>query len=294
MDERFTAGRDFIYRQGRLLERRLFATCFEGASADGVIAALRGYRNDDGGFGHGLEPDKRCPASLPIDVEVALQTLATAGTIDRQLAVSACDFLAGVAAKVDRGGAVPLAFPVIEAYPRAEHWTEWTYEPALNPTAGLVGLLRQLCVEHTWVDQAAAWCWGQLASGDLPAEAHALKEVLVFLAHERERDRADAMADTVRGQLGSASLFRLDPEQAGYGLSPLSVAPAADSRWRVLFSDDVLDAHLDRLLADQQPDGSWPISWDPPSEAARLEWRGIATLDALRTLVSYGRLSPLR
>jgi hypothetical protein len=294
MDERFTAGREFIYREGRLLERRLVATCFEEASADGVVAALRGYRNDDGGFGHGLEPDKRCPASLPIDVEVALQTLATARTIDGQLAVSACDFLAGVAAAVDHGGAVPLAFPVIEAYPRAEHWTEWTYEPALNPTAGLVGLLRQLGVEHAWVDQAAAWCWGQLASGDLPAEAHALKEVLVFLAHERERDRADAMAATVRGQLGSASLFRLDPDQAGYGLSPLSVAPAADSRWRVLFSDDVLDAHLDRLLADQQPDGGWPISWDPPSEAARLEWRGIATLDALCTLVSYGRLGPLR
>jgi hypothetical protein len=294
MDKRFTAGREFIYRQGRLLERRLFATCFEGASADGVIAALRGYRNDDGGFGHGLEPDKRCPASLPIDVEVALQTLATAGTIDSQLTVSACDFLAAVAADVGRGGAVPAAFPVIEAYPRAEHWTDWTYEPALNPTAGLVGLLRQLGVEHAWVDEAAAWCWGQLASGDLPADAHALKEVLVFLAHERERDRADAMADTVRGQLESASLFRLDPEQAGYGLSPLSIAPAADSPWRVLFSDDVLDAHLDRLEADQQYDGGWPISWDPPSEAARLEWRGIVTLDALRTLVSYGRLSPLR
>jgi hypothetical protein len=294
MDKRFTAGREFIYREGRLLERRLFATCFEGASADGVVAALRGYRNDDGGFGHGLEPDKRCPASLPIDVEVALQTLAAAGTIDRQLAVSACDYLAGVAAKVDRGGSVPPAFRVIEAYPRAEHWTEWTYEPALNPTAGLVGLLRQLGVEHAWVDEATGWCWGQLASRDLPAEAHALKEVLVFLAHEPERDRADAMADAVRGQLGSAALFRLDPEQAGYGLSPLSVAPAADSRWRVLFSDDVLDAHLDRLLADQQPDGGWPISWEPPSEAARLEWRGIVTLDALRTLVSYGRFSPLR
>jgi hypothetical protein len=294
MDEKFIAGRQFIFREGRLLERRLFATRFEGAPAHGVIDALRGYRNDDGGFGHGLEPDKRCPASLPIDVEVALQALATAGTIDQQLTVSACDYLAGVAAEVDRGGAVPPAFPVIESYPRAEHWTDWTYEPALNPTAGLVGLLRQLGVEHPWVDEAAEWCWGQLASGKLPTEAHAIKEVLVFLAHEGDRDRADAMAGTVRGQLESASLFRLDPEQPGYGLSPLSFAPAADSRWRVLFSDDVLDAHLDRLQADQQPDGGWPITWDPPSEAARLEWRGIATLDALRTLISYGRLSPPR
>jgi hypothetical protein len=88
MENQFTAGRDFILRQGRLLERRLFATCFEGAPAAGVVDALRGFRNEDGGFGHGLEPDKRCPASLPIDVEIALQALATAGTIDQPLRTS--------------------------------------------------------------------------------------------------------------------------------------------------------------------------------------------------------------
>ena len=75
MDTQFASGREFILREGRLLERRLFATCFEGAPATGVVDVLRGYRNDDGGFGHGLEPDKRCPASLPIDVEAALQAL---------------------------------------------------------------------------------------------------------------------------------------------------------------------------------------------------------------------------
>jgi hypothetical protein len=292
METQFTAARDFVLRQGRVLERRLFATCFEGAQAAGVVDTLRGYRNDDGGFGHGLEPDKRCPASLPIDVEAALQALAAARTVDQSLVVSACDYLAKVAAGVSRGGAVPLAFPVIEAYPRAEHWTDWTYEPALNPTAGLVGLLRQLQVEHAWVDQAAGWCLGQLAAAELPADAHALREVLVFLEHAPERDRADAIAGKVRDQLATASWFRLDPDDSGYGLSPLSIAPAADSRWRVLFSEEVLSAHLDRLQRDQQPDGGWPITWEPPSEAARLEWRGVVTLDALRTLVSYGRLSP--
>src|SRR5262245_16948460 len=294
MENQYTAARDFILRQGRLLERRLFATCFEGAPPTGVVGALHGYRNDDGGFGHGLEPDKRCPASLPIDVEVALQALAAAGTVDQAMIVAACDYLAKVAAGVGRGGAVPLAFPVIEAYPRAEHWTDWTYEPALNPTAGLVGLLRQLRVDHAWADEAAAWCWGQLAAAELPTDAHALREVLVFLEHAPERDRADAIAGKVRDQLASASWFRLDPDEPGYGLSPLSIAPAADSRWRVLFSEDVIDAHLDRLQRNQQPDGGLPLSWEPPGDAALLEWRGAVTLDALRTLVSYGRLSPTR
>jgi hypothetical protein len=129
MDNQFAAGRDFILRQGRLVERRLFAACFEGAPAAGVIDALRGYRNDDGGFGHGLEPDKRCPASLPIDVEVALQALTAVGAADLPLVLGACDYLAEVAAGAKRNGAVPLAFPVIAAYPRAAHWADWTYEP---------------------------------------------------------------------------------------------------------------------------------------------------------------------
>lgn len=38
-------------------------------------------------------------------------------------------------------------------------------------------------------------------------------------------------------------------------------------------------------------DGGWPITWEPPSEASALEWRGVATLKALLTLRSYGRLS---
>ncbi len=286
----FAAGREFILRQARLLERRLFAACFEGAPATGVVDALRGFRNDDGGFGHSLEPDTRCPASLPIYVEVALQALATVNTVDRALVLGACDYLAKVATTAGCGGAVPPAFPVIEAYPRAVHWAEGTYVPGLNPTAGLVGLLNQLGVEHPWVDQATAYCWSQLDLPELPLEAHLLHGVLVFLENVPDNERSSAAAARVVESLAKASSWREDPDDADYGLTPLSMAPMADSRWRALFTEDVLAAHLDRLLRDQQADGGWPLTWDPPSEAAVLEWRGIVTLGALRTLVSYGRL----
>jgi len=248
---------------------------------------VRGYANDDGGFGHGLEPDKRCPASLPIDVECALAAMATANTVDLPLVHGACDYLAKVA--VD-GGPVPLAFPVIEDYPRAEHWSAWTYEPGLNPTAGIVGRLYELRVDHPWIETAAAWCWEQIDTADLPTDAHALGEVLGFLAHTPERDRALAAAAKVRDALASASWFKLDPDDTEYGLSPLTVAASADSSWRRLFAEEVIQAHLDRLEGDQQTDGGWPVAWEPPGETALLEWRGIVTLESLRTLVSYGRL----
>ena len=118
MDDQFAKGRAFIFREGRLLERRLFSTCFEGAPPSGVVDALRGYANPDGGFGHGLEPDSRCPESLPIDVEVALQTLVAAKATDTHLLMAACGYLERVAEEAGSAGAVPLALPAIENYPR--------------------------------------------------------------------------------------------------------------------------------------------------------------------------------
>src|SRR5204863_2708679 len=125
-DDVLAAARGFLDREGRLVERRLATVLFDGADPGGVVDAVRAYRNADGGFGHGLEPDKRCPASLPIDMEIALDVIDAAGIDDASVVGSACDYLASVAAP---DGAVPLAFPVIEGWPRAEHWADWAYRP---------------------------------------------------------------------------------------------------------------------------------------------------------------------
>ncbi|MFI7546595.1 hypothetical protein [Actinoplanes sp. NPDC049599] len=286
MDDVFAAAERFLRAEARLLEQRLFDTLFHDAPATGVVDALRGYRNADGGFGHGLEPDKCCPASLPLDVEVALQTLVAARTTDQRLLAGAAGFLQSVA--VD--GAVSLAAPVIESYPRAEHLSDWTYAPGLNPTAGLAGLLYQLDFAHPWRDAATRYCWAALENGPPPEDVHAILEVFGFLAHVPDRDRADKQVAVVAERLMTASMFHLDPESDGYGLTPLHFAPAADSRWRSLFTEAQLNGHLDHLLRAQQPDGGWPLAWAPPSAAARLAWRGMVTLQALRTLDSYGRL----
>lgn len=300
MSDAFAAGDRFLLNQARLLERRLFATCFLSQPSELVVHALLGYQNPDGGFGHALEPDIRCPASLPIYTEVAFQALAAGGALDQGAAgrdvasgmvLRACDFLASTAVTADAGGGVPPASDVIESFPRAVHWTEWTYEPGLNPTAGLVGVLYQLGVDHPWRDAGAAYCWHKLESEGLPGDAHSLSEVLTFLENVPDQERVAHHATGLAAHLRGVAMFNLDPEAPGYGLTPLDLAPEAGSRWRSLFPPELIDAHLDRLLRRQQEDGGWPISWEPPSEAAVCEWRGLVTLKALRTLTSYGRLT---
>jgi hypothetical protein len=291
MSPNFAAAREFIHRNGRLLDRRLFMAVFEGGATSDVIRVLRGYQNSDGGFGHALEPDTRCPHSLPIYVETALQVLVMVGDSDAAMVKEACDYLGRVAVQVDAGGAVPLAFDVIESYPRAAHWTDWTYAPALNPTAGIVGLLYSLNVEHPWVDEAARYCWNQLDRDGLSGDAHTVSEVLRFLAHTPDQDRAKLIAASAPEALSDTPFFRLDPQSPGYGLSPLHIAPSPESRWHSLFTSEQIAGHLDQLTRDQQDDGGWPIRWEPPSDAALLEWRASETIRALTVLRAYDQLS---
>ena len=264
---------------------------FRGAPASGAVDALRGYQNEDGGFGQALESDIRCPDSLPVYVEVAFQALVAAGTLDRGIVQRACDYLARVALEADADGAVPPAFPVIESFPRASHWTEWTYEPGLNPTAGLVGLLYKLGVEHPWREQATAYCWDKLETGGVPEGVHTLLESFVFSEHTPEQDRAAVCAAELSRHFEGYPGLLLDPTTPGYGLTALQFVPSPTSRWRELFSDAQIDKALDHLQGTQNDDGGWPITWQPPSDAAVCEWRGVVTLQALRTLVAYGRIS---
>jgi hypothetical protein len=282
----FERARDFLYENGRVVERRLFATLFESAPADGGVDALIAYRNPDGGFGHALEPDKRCPDSQPLDVQVAFETCVAAGVCPVDVIRGACSFLESVTAP---SGGVPIALPNAMNYPRAPHWSEISPEASVNPTAALAALLYQLQVEHPWRERATAYCFDELERA-VPREAHAIRCVFHFLEWVPDQERAAALTDRVADALPTAEWFRSEPDDETYGVAPPSFAPTPQSPWRARFDDSAFDAHLDRLARDQQPDGGWPISWNAPGPAAELEWRGIETLRAIRILDAYARL----
>ena len=72
--ENFYKARDFILTNARMIERRLYHYHFGNENNTGVYHAVYAYRNEDGGFGHGMEPDTASPESQPLFTIMALET----------------------------------------------------------------------------------------------------------------------------------------------------------------------------------------------------------------------------
>ena len=280
-------AREFIYVNARRVERAMYEVIFDGAPAERLVTALEPYRNADGGFGHALEPDLRTPDSQPLHTETGLAMLQAAGVRRPDIATACCRYLAGVA---DERAALPAFVAGALDYPAAGHWQAgFGGEPTLDRTLGTVALLVWHGAEDPWLQAAKRSCVDQLQTASID-EAHHLRyafEGAVALLG------GAALAETLarlRAALRNADFYVEDTKVTRYGLTPLRFVPTPQSPARAQFDDALLERHLDDLLATQCADGGWPIHFQPPSEGAAIEWRGIWTVEALTTLRAWGRL----
>ena len=247
-----------------------------------MLTALTAYQNSDGGFGNALEPDKRSASSQPIDQEFALRVLDDIG-FDKYLVAQICDYLMTITTVE---GGVPYVLPTVRDAPRAEWWNTEDDPPAsINPTASIAGLLHKHHFQHPWLERATEFCWQKVEDLENPSD-HDLLCIVLFLEHAPDRERASKEFKRMEAEIKKHAA--LDPNASGYVQKPLTWAPSPTSLCRSLFDEPLIDLHLNMLVAQQQPDGGWPISWPAISAASELEARGIVTINALKTLTDYG------
>jgi hypothetical protein len=278
-----TAAETFIWSAARLIDRHRYALLFAGGSAQPVIEALRGYRNADGGFGHALEPDLRCPSSQPAATLYALESLHEARALDGELARAARAWTASIAAP---DGGIPFVLSGFEDYP---HSPWWLPEPGSFLTFGFAAVLHAGRVQDDlWLDRSTAWCWSAIESAEQP-NGYWLKNACAFLDAVPDEDRARAAISSLARRIDPAALA---PEGGaeGEGLRPLDLSPYPGSRSRALFTEAQVDAHLDAVEAGQQDDGGWMFDWLAWSPAQTNDWRGNVTIRALTWLRDNGRL----
>jgi hypothetical protein len=281
----FDAAAAFIAANARVIDRRRFQRLFGDGAAQPVRDAVAAYRNDDGGFGHALEPDCRAPGSQSLAVEMALRIMDETDAWDEMLVRGACDWLAAVA---PAEGGVAFVEPTLADWPHAPWWVAEEGHPASVTATGLIaGTLHARSVSHPWLDGATEVMWTLIDALTEPS-AYDMFGVLRFLQQVPDRDRARAVFARVGPMIIDRDLVAFDSETPGEVHFPLDFAPEPDSLARELFDEATIKAHLDRLAQAQRDDGGWMFNWLAWSPAAEREWRGFLTVDALRILRANG------
>lgn len=293
---RFADAQAFVREQGRPLDATLMALELGSGSADEVLAALVGFQNADGGFGHGLEPDVTSPASSAIATSIGLRVLARLETPARRpTAIAAIEWLAG--ALNPEAGVWPIVGEDVELAPHAPWWG-WSDDLAaswnqfrFNPTAEILAHL------YRFQELAPAQLLGCVEAGlrRTLADTERIEDAYDLKCAIRLAE-SDALPPDLRRPLDGLvrrSIAAHDPDDA-HG-SPFDAAPTPASP----FADAVdgrIEPALTSLIAAQGEDGGWTPAWDwgfvdaKAWAKARTDWSGHLTREALQTLLAYGRV----
>lgn len=274
---------DFMAMHARPLDRRRFELLIGEGDKDALLAALNAYRNPDGGYGHGLEPDLRSRTSQPGPALHAFEVFEELAPFTAPEAVALCDWLESVSLP---DGGIPFALPVPDPAGCAPFWAGAdTQTSSLQITAVVAAMAHRVAVHdeavagHPWLDRATRYCLGAIREKD---ELHALElSFAVWLA--------DAIEDgeTLRllgGHIPENGLVHVQGGLEDEMMRPLDFAPYPGRPARDLVKDDIVHAELLRLDEQQQDDGGWRVDFASYSPAAELEWRGYTTVKAVSIL----------
>jgi hypothetical protein len=290
-----SAAASFLTTHARLLDRRRFELLRGVTGTDAVLAAVDGYRNPDGGYGWGLEPDLRAPESQPGGALHAFEVFEDIAPGTTPHAAELCDWLAS--ASLADGG-LPFARSVADPAGCAPFWVqadpaEATLQSTAFAAAAALRVARHdpAVREHPWLAGATRYCFRAIEALSAAPHAIALSFAVQFVdaAHDFHPEAA-ALLDHLATFVPADGLAAVAGGAEGETLRALDFAPLPDRPVRALFEDDVIDAELRRLAGEQQDDGGWRVDFASYSPAAALEWRGYATVRAVSVLQRNGVL----
>jgi hypothetical protein len=284
----FAKAQEFMATHARPLDRRRLDAVLDGGPREALLAALAGYRNQDGGFGWALEPDLRSPGSQPAGALHAFEVLGDVAPLTSPMAGELCDWLESVT--LPDGG---LPFVVQGAGPESSPvWSEGdTKTSSLHMTTAVAGYALRVAqhdtalADHPWLRRAVDYSMSGIEAMTEPSGAHELSYSLQFLdAAVGTVPEAEAQLERLAGFLSPGGVLAVAGGLEGEKLTPLAYSPVPDRPLRRYVPAEAVERDLDRVAAEQAADGGWEIDFRPASPGAAIEWRGYATLLALLAL----------
>jgi hypothetical protein len=286
-----SAAGQFMAAHARLLDRRRFVMLTVSPDPAAALGALDAYRNADGGYGWGLEPDLRSPESQPAAAHHAFEVFEEVAPATAPQAKELCDWLESVTLS---DGGLPFALPLRVSAGSAPFWIAADpSESSLQITAVVAGAAHRVATHdpavagHAWLERATSYCVAAIEGLEPPPFAYVLAFSVRFL--DALHQSRPAEAERLLGRLGTFvppdGKLRVTGGTEDETLHPLDLAPHPGRLARTLFAEEVIAADLERLAALQQDDGGWIVDFRSSSPAAALEWRGYTTVRASDILV---------
>jgi hypothetical protein len=284
-----SAASDFMAAHARVLDRRRFDLLNGQTDPSTVLAALRAYRNPDGGYGYGLEPDLRARESQPAAALHAFEVFADVAPVTTPEAAELCDWLDAIALP---DGGLPFALPLEDAGGSAPFWAHADpHAFSLQITAIVAANANRVAAHdpavaaHPWLARATSCCLSALDALEAAPAAYELAFAVRLLDAVHDHD---AVASALLARLGEYvpddALLRVAGGLPDETLWPLDLAPEPGRPARTILDEATVAADLKRLAGEQEEDGGWSVDFRNYSPAAALEWRGYATVRALSIL----------
>jgi hypothetical protein len=289
------AAQAFLDTHARILDRHRYALLQGHGDPDRVLTALAAYRNPDGGYGWGLEPDLRAPESQPAAAGHAFEVFAEIAPQVSVEAAALCDWLDTITLA---DGGLPFVAPMGTTAGVAPWFAAG--DPtvsSLQITAFTAAAAHRVAAHdpavagHPWLKRATAYCLLAIAALDSSPFAYVLAFSIRLLEQLHDRvPEARASMGVLAAQVPSDGRVPVAGGAEGETLRPLDIAPDPGGPARALLDAAAVAADLDRLAAGQQPDGGWTVDYLPISPAGSMEWRGEATVRAIASLRRNGVL----
>ncbi len=297
----FANAESFMNETARPLDRALFAFYFTHGSREAVVAELAKFQNDDGGFASCLESDTRWCGSSPLGAMKALAILTDLGVPASDPHVKAVTryLLENFDEKHSMWHALPKE---ANSAPHASWWEvradteKCEVESPVFPTAALAGYLQNYSelLPPGFLKRITESSLNYLAAAPVRMQMPDIETLIELVRLLPPGQSTDAIRK-LKSVLGTVVVQ--DPKQwDGYNVKPLTFIHTPQSPFYPEM-EKAVSANLDYMISTQKSDGGWGLTWSWQErnaaawKVAEREWRGVVTLENLRTLQAFHRIA---
>jgi hypothetical protein len=297
----FAQAANLIVQTGRPLERAQYALQFAHGTRAAVIAEVEKFQNSDGGFAAYLESDNRWQGSSATATMMALRLFDQMGAAPDDVHVRAA--VSYLLSTFDQSKGYWHALPIeSNTAPHAPWWDvhadsgKCDVESPVFPTAAIAAHLRAYAtlLPPGFLDRITRSSIKYLADSGSDIAMPDIEMLIELVQRLPDDQRGDSIARL--RQVLSKAVVR-DPQQwKNYGIQPTTFVAAPESPFFAGLEADI-SANLDYILATQKADGGWDPNWSWSDvnasawELARREWRAALTLQNLKKLQAFHRIS---